>query len=918
MRKFLNSKYGQAIILTALSVLNIIFTVIYYSAPWDATSGRYTLWTAKAFDTAAYHIVGLNTYYVLAFVVGVALFAASAALVFVKRKKVLFYASAIYNFILDIAVFLTGVILKILSTAVIVFAMLSMLVSIATIVFLFFTRNLEKKNIEPQTEEQQGLTQISAKTSLVCKIAMLACESVATVLMFVMLFLPLYSVKNDSARFSYRLINTLTAPSYPIYLYIIFLVMFLACFLGLLKFVTTLSFYKSNKVFAQKSRSYMYGATVYGLVFFILGYGLSFYYNLANKTAENAAYAATTTAYIPFIISVAILIVFSVFYGKSGVGENIADKQVSPIKLKIEPLFYVIVLTAISFAMLLINIISVECVVSGNVLTTVSLSGHKLLTAYADLEAGYQVLSFVLTAMLIASGTMLVLCVVSLVSKSKDYYKVIKTSAISNLVFVALMGLFGIYFKIAQKINEENLMSLLEYFHIGVMPDYEYNVKSSAFYLLIASLLVIILMIVRKQFNLTEKEPISVKLESGLPQQNTAEKPAEKEEIARQLPKDEPREIEKPADFDACPAFTELDGKEPQFIAEANEKRRSLFTNLTLPNLVRFVVDYARECRLHLSYSAEDIATFVAGLGASRLTILQGMSGTGKTSLPKIFAEALMGNCEIVEVESSWRDKNELLGYYNEFSKCYTPKKFTQCLYKAKLNPDILTFIVLDEMNLSRIEYYFSDFLSLMENEEDKREIKLLNIKLSRLENGQNINYRALTDGHTLKIPTNVWFIGTANRDESTFAISDKVYDRAQTMNFNKRAPKIHSFGEPLSQRFAPYNEIKRLFDDAKANGVFEAEDNELIQKAESLLAPFNISFGNRILKQMEDFVKIYCACFGSDNAVEKDAVEKILLSKVVSKLENKVVENKESLAAEFDRIGLHACSEFVRKLNED
>ena len=95
-------------------------------------------------------------------------------------------------------------------------------------------------------------------------------------------------------------------------------------------------------------------------------------------------------------------------------------------------------------------------------------------------------------------------------------------------------------------------------------------------------------------------------------------------------------------------------------------------------------------------------------------------------------------------------------------------------MYKAKLNPEVPTFILLDEMNLSRIEYYFSDFLSLMEHEEGKREIKLLNVKLFRYENEEKIEYSALTNGHTLKIPSNVWFIGTANRDESTFEISDK------------------------------------------------------------------------------------------------------------------------------------------------
>ena len=161
-------------------------------------------------------------------------------------------------------------------------------------------------------------------------------------------------------------------------------------------------------------------------------------------------------------------------------------------------------------------------------------------------------------------------------------------------------------------------------------------------------------------------------------------------------------------EYDACPAFTEIDNKRQKIQSELEIKKQALFENPTLPLLVDFIVQYARDSRLHLYYTHEEIATFLAGLGTTKLSILQGMSGTGKTSLPKIVAEALYSVCEIVEVESSWRDKNELLGYYNEFNKVYTPKKFTQALYKAKLNSEVLTFIVLDEMNLSRIEYYFS------------------------------------------------------------------------------------------------------------------------------------------------------------------------------------------------------------------
>jgi len=904
MKKFLNSKYGEAILLTAISVLGVVFTIIFYSLPLKVVVGSASLWSAYTIYTDVFRVVGLNVYFSIAFVVDLILLAVSVISVFVKRSKTFFYVFAVYSSVLSLSAIGVGVGLHIATAGIIACAVLSLLSSVAVFVVVCFVRKKIVSDEPLQIDEQTNAPLV--KTSSACKIAMIVCEIVSTILMFATLFIPVYY--DGSMAVYYTLISTLTTDDYPIYMFVAFMVEFIFCFVGLLGFVATLSFYKSDKMFAQKSRSYMYGTTIYTLVFFLLGYCLTFYNNLAKGND------ASTMAYVPFICSVVILIVFSALYGKSGLGENIVDKQTGKIGLKIEPLIYVAVLTLITFSTLFFNVITIECVVSGSTLSKVSLSGFELLKNYHDLESGFQIMSFALTAMLLVSGIMLILSVTSLLCKNKDYYKVIKTSAISNLVFVALGGLFGIYFKIAQRINEENVLSLLQHFNVNNLPDYEYKVSSATMYLLIASLLVIIIMLVRKQFNLSVEEPISVKLQSGTSQN--------KQPQSQSAPlSEQPKEMEKPAkpiEFDACPAFTELDSKAAAFAAETEQKRAVAFANPSLPGLVRFVVDYARECRLHLSYSAEDIATFVAGLGASRLTILQGMSGTGKTSLPKIFAEAVMGNCEIVEVESSWRDKNELLGYYNEFSKCYTPKKFTQRLYKAKLNPDVLTFIVLDEMNLSRIEYYFSDFLSLMENEENKREIKLLNVKLSRTENGQSVPYGGLEDGHTLKVPENVWFIGTANRDESTFAISDKVYDRAQTMNFNKRAPKIRSFGEPLSTQFVPYETLKRLFEEAKTDFAFEAEDNAVIQRVEKLLNPYNISFGNRILKQMEDFVKIYCACFGNKNAVLNDAVEKILLSKVVSKLENKVVENKESLAAEFDRIGLLACGEFVRKLNED
>ena len=165
-------------------------------------------------------------------------------------------------------------------------------------------------------------------------------------------------------------------------------------------------------------------------------------------------------------------------------------------------------------------------------------------------------------------------------------------------------------------------------------------------------------------------------------------------------------------------------------------------------------------------------------------------------------------------------------------------------------------------MNLSRIEYYFSDFLSLMENEEDKREIKLLNTKIYNTVEGEVRHYQGLVNDHTLKVPANVYFIGTANRDESTFEISDKVYDRAHTMNFNKRAPKVTKFNDPKEPLYLPYSSLRKMLDDAKAKYDFDLDKVDFVKEVEQLLLPYNISFGNRILRQIEDFVKVYCSCF--------------------------------------------------------
>ncbi len=646
-----------------------------------------------------------------------------------------------------------------------------------------------------------------------------------------------------------------------------------------------------------------------------------------------------------FAVTLIAMVAFALYIGFLKEGQPVREKEERAVllpkqrllqKRKWELFGFASLMAILAMLAFLTKIVDVEYVGKSSVYEDVNFSmrGIDLLKNYAKMEKEGQILAYVVLLAITFVGTFYYLSIVALCSKSDSFFRFAMGSVIASGVGCFLVGMYGKYYEMLQAVNVEALASWIEYKVqdvAGVTVDLtdvkeefikSFQVGSNSFYFFLGAMIVVGGLLARRPYS--KGLALAKELEPNPPQLLAKIQNAK---IAVEGGKSDAQQIPAPAVCDGnatlyanpCPAFSELDMRAKQEReASARIAEQASFEAPTLPKLVQFIVQYARDSRLHLFYTAEDIATFIAGLGTTKLTILQGMSGTGKTSLPKIFAEALSSKCEIVEVESSWRDKNELLGYYNEFSKTYTPKKFTQALYKAALNPDTLTFIVLDEMNLSRIEYYFSDFLSLMENEADKREIKLLNVALYQTQEGEEIPYQGLTDGHTLKIPPNVWFIGTANRDESTFEISDKVYDRAHTMNFNKRAAKVRCYNEPLAPQFLSASALNTLLEEGLNAVRFDVENDPVVQAVEKLVAPYNISFGNRIAMQIERFVALYCACFTPTEEVIRDAVERILLTKVVAKLELKSVDDKEELAAAFEELGLTRCSAFISKLNED
>ena len=695
--------------------------------------------------------------------------------------------------------------------------------------------------------------------------------------------------------------------------------------LAVVLFVRTLQpFRTGSDVFFRRSQKSVFFNLFAALGFSVAGFVIFFIDASAGRSVRN-------TSMFPLIASLIVTVLHAVcnMFNESEQAKP-AEKQQkrSLAPAKITGVAFLLILAVLAIVTCLMNLVTMEF--EGLAFSdTVELNGWKLLTD-SEIPETFQPVAFLVFAAVVVVAVATAISFAAVASGSAEE-RTFATVAVGVDILVILgIGIFSKYYEIAININLDRILDYYSVFGLSVLPtDYSLRVTGVAFWMIPAATLVAVALLILKPYTKLEKliAPINVLAEG---QDRRTEEPAEDDleiendltdgdpaEKEPQLP-DEPLPAPEEQNFDNCPSFSEIDRSRAVLKSSYAKAKEAAFAEPTLQSLVRFVVKYAAESKNHLSYKEEDIATFVAGLGMSRLSILQGLSGTGKTSLPKIFTEALLGRCEIVEVESSWKDKHDLLGYYNEFTKVYSPKKFTQALYRAVLTPDVPVFIVLDEMNLSRIEYYFSDFLSLMENDEDKRFIRVVDRRIFNTVDGTPNRYAALVHDNTIQVPANVWFVGTANRDESTFEISDKVYDRANTMNFMRRAPKASYRGEVIPPAFMSVKALSSLLQGAVDGFEFDIESNAAVSEVEKLLQPYNIAFGNRVMKQMETFVKVYCSCFDNKYARVDEAVEKILLSKVVRKLEGKNIRNKQELVHGFEKLRLYECSAFVNALGGD
>ena len=339
---------------------------------------------------------------------------------------------------------------------------------------------------------------------------------------------------------------------------------------------------------------------------------------------------------------------------------------------------------------------------------------------------------------------------------------------------------------------------------------------------------------------------------------------------------------------------------------------RTYEKGITLQTLCEDFRNYAAS-RLGLYYDIEDIRRFIAGLAVSRLVILQGMSGTGKTSLAHAFGSFIDNTATVIPVQPMWKERTDLIGYYNEFTKRFNETLLLEKMYEANYSKDIYV-TVLDEMNIARVEYYFAEFLSLLElpNPEER----YIDVVSDRWETDP-VQFK---DGR-VKLPENMWFIGTANNDDSTFAISDKVYDRAMILNLDMKSER---FAAPMTpKRHISAAQFEHLVKKAGKEFDLSIRNRRRLDALDQyLIEHFHITFGNRIMKQIRTYVPVYVGC-GGDELV---ALDDILSKKVMRKLETQnpiyLRNAAEGLLSYLDELfgvdGMPLCKAYIHRLERN
>lgn len=218
---------------------------------------------------------------------------------------------------------------------------------------------------------------------------------------------------------------------------------------------------------------------------------------------------------------------------------------------------------------------------------------------------------------------------------------------------------------------------------------------------------------------------------------------------------------------------------------------------------IRMVHGYISARGFH--FTLPQVAAFYCALRTKPFVILAGISGTGKTRLPRLFTEAIGAKLRLEAVRPDWADSADLIGY-RDLKENFRPGRLLGFAGEATKSPARPHVFVLDEMNLARVEHYLADVLSKIESRrrEDGK------VVTDQLVAPEELNDDPLAaKWHEIGLPENLFIVGTVNMDETTHGFSRKVLDRAFTLEFSE--VDLHQFGSNLEPDALPTGSVVSL-----------------------------------------------------------------------------------------------------------
>ena len=276
--------------------------------------------------------------------------------------------------------------------------------------------------------------------------------------------------------------------------------------------------------------------------------------------------------------------------------------------------------------------------------------------------------------------------------------------------------------------------------------------------------------------------------------------------------------------------------------------------------------------------------------GISALVVLSGISGTGKSELPQLYAKYIGAQFLLLAVQPRWDSPQDLLGFYNYMENKFKPTPLIQAIYQYNRSADLqdkMVLVLLDEMNLSRVEYYFSEFLSKLESRRHHQAD--LEIDLG--------NLSGTIKPENFQIPEQFLFVGSMNEDETTQTLSDKVLDRANVINFGQ-PPKL-ALASPQKSRqsslsgYLTYQQFQNWIKDPDPTSPVVKNIENLLNKTNHIMGEMGHPFAHRVYQSIVHYVVNYPGVTDIQSEAFKWAVADQFGQKLFPKLRGLVIEDE-------------------------